>query len=67
MRKNECAAQPKRVFHVAELAKELRIGLRQAYELLAEGRIRSVRVGKRILIPASEVDRFLGAEDLRAA
>lgn len=44
---------------VEELAAELGIGLRQAYELVAAGGIHSVRVGRRILVPRAALDAFL--------
>ena len=49
-----------------ELAKALGISKTYAYSLLREGRIRSIRVGSRWLIPVREVEAFLaskGAEE----
>ena len=49
-----------------ELARALGISKTYAYSLLREGRIRSIRVGSRWLVPVREVDAFLrkqGAEE----
>jgi len=47
---------------VEEAARALGVGRTQFFVLLREGRIRSVKVGRRTLIPMSEVQRF--AEEL---
>jgi excisionase family DNA binding protein len=44
---------------VAEVKQFLRIGKNAAYELLAAGRLRSIRVGRRRLVPKAAVARFL--------
>mgnify|MGYP005796952745 CR=1 FL=1 len=44
---------------VEELIPILNIGRNTAYELVRSGTIRSIRVGRKILIPKSEVIRFL--------
>ena len=44
---------------VEELMPILNIGRNTAYELVRSGTIRSIRVGRKILIPKSEVIRFL--------
>ncbi|MFB2022231.1 helix-turn-helix domain-containing protein [Pseudoflavonifractor sp. P01025] len=44
---------------VEELMPILNIGRNTAYELVRSGTIRSIRVGRKILIPKSEVVRFL--------
>ena len=49
-----------------ELARALGISKTYAYSLLREGRIRSIRVGSRWLIPVRDVEAFLkskGAEE----
>ena len=44
---------------VRDVAKLLGIGLNSAYDLVRCGAIRSVRIGRLLRIPRSEVDRFL--------
>jgi excisionase family DNA binding protein len=48
------------VLTVDEFAAELRIGRRQAYELVNGGGIRVVRVGRSIRVPRSALAEFLG-------
>ena len=52
----------KRVFTATEAAQELRLGESKFRELRQSGAIRTVRVGRRVLVPASEIDRFLAGE-----
>lgn len=47
------------VMIVPEVAVRVRLGLATTYRLVREGRIRSIRVGKRILVPSSAVREFL--------
>jgi len=53
-----------RTHSVAETAKILCVGLSTVKQLVARSELRSFRIGKRVLIPASEIDRFI-AERLR--
>jgi excisionase family DNA binding protein len=48
------------VLGVPEAAKILRIGLGRCYELVRCGRLRNIRVGKKILIPRNAIFEFLG-------
>lgn len=48
------------VLTVLEAAKKLRIGLGRCYELVRCGRLRNIKVGKRILIPRAAIFEFLG-------
>ena len=48
------------VLTVPEAAKQLRIGLGRCYELARCGKLRSIKVGKRILIPRAAIFEFLG-------
>lgn len=45
---------------VPELAEVLGIGRNSAYALVREGRVRSLHIGRRIVIPASAVRELLG-------
>ena len=45
-----------------ELAKALGISKTYAYSLVREGRIGSIRVGSRWLVPVREVEAFLAAK-----
>ena len=51
------------VFTVPEAAKKLRIGIGRCYELARCGRLRSIKIGKRILIPRASIFEFLGMLD----
>lgn len=45
-----------------EAAARLSIGRSKLYELIAEGSVRTVRIGRAVRVPAREVERF--ADDL---
>lgn len=45
-----------------ELAEYLGIGRSSAYKLIGEGQFTTVRVGRRILIPVQNVNRWLDGE-----
>ena len=45
-----------------ELAEYLGIGTSSAYKLIGEGQFTTVRVGRRILIPVQNVNRWLDGE-----
>ncbi len=49
-------------YTVAETAKLLRIGRRQAYDLVASGDIPSRRIGSSIRIPRLELERKYGID-----
>ena len=46
---------------VDEAAALLRIGRGSAYALVRSGRLRSIKIGRHILIPASAIEDFLRA------
>ena len=50
------------VLTVPEVAEVLRISRNRAYDLVREGRLRSVRVGRRVLVPRWAVLELLGGE-----
>lgn len=50
---------------VREAARRLGLGRDAAYSLVREGRLRSVRVGRRVLIPRVELEAFLAREMAR--
>lgn len=50
------------VLTVPEVAALLRVSQRLMYELVAEGGIRSVKIGRRVVIPRSAVDELLAGE-----
>jgi len=52
-------AEPRLTLTVAEAADLLGIGLRQAYTGVRAGEIPSVRIGHRILVPRSQLNRLL--------
>lgn len=45
-----------------EVAAELGIGYMTVHRLTKEGTIRTVRAGARVLIPRTELDRFLAGD-----
>lgn len=47
---------------VQKLCEILGCGKTKAYQLLSQGAFRTVRIGKRILIPTADVVRFLETE-----
>ena len=55
------------VLEVAEAAKILRIGIGHCYDLTRCGRLRNVKVGKRILIPRAAIFEFLGMSEETSA
>lgn len=50
----------KRTVSVSEFADMVGISRSLAYQLVAESRVRSVRINRRIVIPLSAVELFLG-------
>ncbi|ART70699.1 DNA-binding protein [Mycobacterium dioxanotrophicus] len=52
------AAQPT-LLTVAETAEKLRCGQTLIYAMLKDGRLASVKVGRRRLVKAADVDRFI--------
>ncbi|MEW6770442.1 MAG: excisionase family DNA-binding protein [Bacillota bacterium] len=53
---------PKLAFSPTEAAYVLALGRTKTYELIAQGRLRSIRVGRRLLIPAEAIREFLTQE-----
>jgi excisionase family DNA binding protein len=47
---------------VREAARALGIGRDTAYELVKEGRLRAVRIGRRLLVPQAELSGFVERE-----
>jgi excisionase family DNA binding protein len=50
-----------KIFTIQEASNFLRLGRSRLYELLAEGQIRAVRIGRRTVIRSSDLQRFLQA------
>lgn len=53
------------VLEVRDVAERLRISRSFAYELIASGRLPSIRLGRRVLVPAVRLDEFLQTESTR--
>ncbi len=51
---------------VRDFARAEGLGRDTTYRLIAEGRIRVVRVGRKILVPRSELEGFVARESVRA-
>lgn len=49
----------RRALSVAEVSHALGLGLNKTYELVNSGRIKAVREGGRIIVPVTEIDRYL--------
>jgi excisionase family DNA binding protein len=47
-------------YSISEAAEAIGVGRNSAYELVRRGELRSVRVGRRVLIPRDVVREFLG-------
>jgi excisionase family DNA binding protein len=56
------AEAPRRALSVREAASVLSMSRSGLYDLIASGAVRTVKVGKRRLIPDSEIRRLLGDE-----
>lgn len=54
---------PKRLYSVAETAAQTDLSRAQTYIEIREGRLRSVKVGRRRLVPAEAIDAWLAALD----
>lgn len=59
---NTVATLDKKTVTVKEAAKLLGVGINNAYELTASGRLRSVKIGRRVVVPVRELDAFLERE-----
>ncbi|MBI4491735.1 MAG: helix-turn-helix domain-containing protein [Chloroflexi bacterium] len=53
------AAVGRVLYRVAEAAEALGVSRTVAYELLARGELRAIRVGSAMRVPAAEVERFV--------
>jgi excisionase family DNA binding protein len=58
----EALPEDRKAYSVPEVQAFLGIGRNLIYDLLAQGRIRSVKAGRRILIPKASLDAFLEGE-----
>ena len=59
-------SHPRMAYSVEETAQALGIGRGLVFQLLREGQLKSIRLGKRRLIPASELAAFLDREQKKA-
>jgi excisionase family DNA binding protein len=50
---------------VQQAAKYLSVGRTELFKMLKEGRIRSIRRGRRRLVPKAELDRFIREEVIK--
>ena len=56
---NDAERTSARLLHVEEAAKLLSIGRTKAYELIANGRLHAIHLGRATRISSREVDRFI--------
>jgi len=54
--------EPPLLVGVREAARVLGLGRDTAYQLVREGRLRAVRVGRRVLVPRAELEAFIARE-----
>lgn len=60
------APSPNDLLTPPEVAARLRISVRRTYELLADGTVRTVRVGERLLrVRRGELDDWIAAHNVR--
>jgi len=59
VRETELSQLPRKAYRVAEVQEMLGIGRNLAYELVADGTIRSVKAGRVTLVPADALDDYL--------
>ena len=52
--------QERQTLSVEETAKALGVGRNTTYEAVRTGKIRGIRIGKRIVVPRTELRRLLG-------
>jgi excisionase family DNA binding protein len=50
---------PETVLTIDEVAKRLKISKSLVYKAIGDGNLKSIRIGKRRLVPASEVQRLI--------
>jgi excisionase family DNA binding protein len=53
------ARPPLKPWPVPELAEELSCSARHLWRLIAEKKIKSIRIGHRVLVPAAEAEKIL--------
>ena len=58
-----------KLHEVPETGRTLRVSNSTVWRLVKDGRIRAVRIGKRVLIPESEINRLMqnGTDSKRSA
>ena len=54
--------QPTLGLNIPEVMHELRLGRNKVLELIHSGKLRSVRAGKRIIVPRKELEAYLERE-----
>jgi len=58
----ETASIPKLAYSVEEAAEALSLGRTKTFALIKEGRLRVIRLGKRVVVPVTELQDFLRRE-----
>ena len=53
------ASPPRRLLSVKQVAHELGLSARTVSTLVTKGHIKAVRIGRRVLLPVAEVERFV--------
>jgi excisionase family DNA binding protein len=60
-------AYTRQTYNIDEVARILGIGRNQAYEAVRAGQIPSIRIGKRLLVPRTALDRLLDRANTAAS
>ena len=50
---------PDRLYAIPETAERLAVGRTMVYDLIGRGELRVIRVGRRVLVPAGEISRYI--------
>lgn len=58
---------PTAALTVKETARELRISRCHLYDLFGDGTIRRVKLGSKVLVPRSEIERILAGDERKAS
>jgi excisionase family DNA binding protein len=53
------ASPPRRLLSVKQVAHELGLSARTVSTLITKGHIKAIRIGRRVLLPVAEVERFV--------
>lgn len=67
MQRTTATAGPTRLISVPVAARQLGLADRTVYLLAERGELAAVRIGKRVLVPVEEIDRFIKRHTITGA